>query len=128
MTILTADAADPIIHAVIAHGRSPGFMPPVVAVRDADGHIIAFPREDPSGSMRSDSAEPVPGREKKYGFRTAWPEGTRCTTVFIGARRPPHDPVSVDNHLTENEFSTFVGPMLTTRGRLFHDSRTFQYP
>ena len=56
MTSLTAEAADSVVHAAIAHGRSLDFMPLTVAVLDSGGHLVAFLREDRSGIMRPDIA------------------------------------------------------------------------
>lgn len=56
MTILTAKAADTIVHAAIEKGRAHDFMPLTVAVLDAGGHLVAFLREDNSGIMRPDVA------------------------------------------------------------------------
>jgi len=56
MAALTAGAADTIVHAAIAHGRSLGFMPLTVAVLDAGGHLVAFLREDRSGILRPEIA------------------------------------------------------------------------
>jgi uncharacterized protein GlcG (DUF336 family) len=56
MATLTAEAADRIVHAAIAHGRALEFFPLTVAVLDAGGHLVAFLREDRSGIMRPDIA------------------------------------------------------------------------
>lgn len=53
---MTLSRANTICTATLAMGRERSFMPLVVAVLDAGGHLVAFQREDGSGILRFDIA------------------------------------------------------------------------
>ena len=53
---MTLHIASQIVDAALAAGREHKFMPLVVAVLDAGGHLVAFKREDGAGILRFDIA------------------------------------------------------------------------
>ena len=53
---MTLHTASQIVDAALAAGREHKFMPLVVAVLDAGGHLVAFKREDGAGILRFDIA------------------------------------------------------------------------
>ncbi|MGC9270177.1 GlcG/HbpS family heme-binding protein [Acidiphilium sp.] len=56
MTTLTLTAADSIIRAARAHGRTLDLAPLTIVVLDAGGHMVALAREDRSGIARVEIA------------------------------------------------------------------------
>jgi uncharacterized protein GlcG (DUF336 family) len=54
--VMTLDVASKIVDAALAAGREHGFLPLVVTVLDAGGHLVAFKREDGAGILRYDIA------------------------------------------------------------------------
>jgi uncharacterized protein GlcG (DUF336 family) len=57
MTALTLDAANHVIAATLAHGRTLGLKPLTVAVVDAAGSLIALQRSDTSPAIRPQVAQ-----------------------------------------------------------------------
>ena len=53
---MTLAIATKIVDAALAAGREHKFLPLVVAVLDAGGHLVAFKREDGAGILRFDIA------------------------------------------------------------------------
>jgi uncharacterized protein GlcG (DUF336 family) len=56
MSSITLAQASTIIDAALKAGRDNKFMPLVVAVLDAGGHLVAYKREDKSGILRFEIA------------------------------------------------------------------------
>jgi uncharacterized protein GlcG (DUF336 family) len=56
MSSITLAQASTIIDAALKTGRDNKFMPLVVAVLDAGGHLVAYKREDKSGILRFEIA------------------------------------------------------------------------
>lgn len=56
MQLLTLAQASTIVDAALKTGRDNNFLPLVVAVLDAGGHLVAYKREDKSGILRFEIA------------------------------------------------------------------------